>query len=100
MTPSGATAGVEAELAAIARRTIWFEPPETALADRPRFLAYAFRYASAEDMTTLRATLGDDALRYALDCAPPGIIDARSWAYWNLMLGRWPVEEQQNRMPH
>jgi hypothetical protein len=25
------------------------------------------------------------------DHAPPGIIDLRSWAYWNSKLGRYPV---------
>jgi hypothetical protein len=29
--------------------------------------------------------------REALDKAPPGIIDPRSWAYWNLVIaGRYP----------
>lgn len=91
-------AHVEGQLVAIARRTVWFEPPEKALANQPRFLAYAFRYASAADMAALRVTLGDAALRAALDEAPPGIIDARSWSYWNLMLGRSPVDAQQQGM--
>lgn len=91
MTPPAAvavpSAATDTDLTAIARRTIWFEPPEQALADRLRFLAYAFRYASAEDMATLRSAWGDGTLRDALDRAPPGIIDARSRAYWELMLG-------------
>ncbi|MBJ7486582.1 hypothetical protein [Brevundimonas sp.] len=70
----------------IARRVIWFEQPEQALSDATRFLAYAFRYATHEDMRTLRRTIDDDVLRTALDQAPPGIIDARSWSYWRLML--------------
>ena len=91
MTPPSATtvesAATDADLTAIARRTIWFEPPEKALANRTRFLAYAFRYASAEDMAALRTAWGDETLRDALDRAPPGIIDSRSRAYWELMLG-------------
>lgn len=75
------------DLAAIVRRTIWLEPPQKALADRPRFIAYAFRNASAEDVATLRGAWGDTALREALERAPPGIIDARSRAYWGLVLG-------------
>lgn len=74
------------ELNEIARRIIWFEAPEQALADPHRFLAYAFRYAVPEDMATLRRHLSDDDLREALENAPPGIIDGRSWAYWRLML--------------
>ena len=30
-------------------------------------------------------------LAEALDHAPPGIIDKRSWAYWNLKIGRFPA---------
>jgi hypothetical protein len=37
-------------------------------------------------MQVLRRYLSDDDLREALRNAPPGIIDARSWAYWHLML--------------
>jgi hypothetical protein len=70
----------------LARRLVWFEPPEQALAEPVRFLAYAFATARAADMAILRGYLSDESLRYALRHAPPGIIDARSWAYWHLML--------------
>jgi hypothetical protein len=30
-------------------------------------------------------------MREALDKAPPGIIDPRSWAYWNSKMGRYPA---------
>jgi hypothetical protein len=70
----------------IAARVIWFEPAEVALADTNRFLSYALRYARAADMQYLRDVLGDEVLRSALQNAAPGIIDARSWAYWHLML--------------
>src|SRR5260370_42366679 len=36
-------------------------------------------------MSTMRA------FREALDNAPAGIVDPRSWAYWNLRLGRYPA---------
>jgi hypothetical protein len=71
---------------ALARRLVWFEPPEQALADPIRFLAYAFRDARSADMAVIREHLDDDDLREALRHAPPGIIDPRSWAYWHLML--------------
>lgn len=70
----------------VARRIVWFESPDKALGDAVRFLAYAFRYATHSDMRTLRTFLTDDDLREALNNAPPGIIDGRSWAYWRLML--------------
>jgi hypothetical protein len=76
---------------ALAARLVWFEPPVQALADPVRFLAYAFARATHEDMQLLRRWLGDDDFRDALDNAPPGIIDARSWSYWNARLGRYPA---------
>jgi hypothetical protein len=74
----------------LARRIIWFEPPEHALADPIRFMAYAMTYARHEDMRVIRRYLSDDDIREALDRAPPGIIDPRSWAYWNSKMGRYP----------
>ena len=79
------------ETRAVARRIIWFETPAVALAGPVRFMAYAMASATHEDMTVLRRYVSDDDFREALDQAPPGIIDARSWAFWNLKLGRYPA---------
>jgi len=76
---------------ALARRLVWFEEPAVALSDIFRFVAYAFTFATHEDMKILRAFLTEDDFRDALDHAPPGIIDPRSWAYWNSKFGRYPA---------
>jgi hypothetical protein len=76
---------------AVARRVVWFETPEQALADPVRFMAYAMAYATHEDMKTIRRFVDDQDFLEALDNAPPGIVDPRSWAYWNLMMGRYPA---------
>jgi hypothetical protein len=55
-----------------------------------RFMAYAMTYSMHEQMRVLRRYVSDDDFREALDRAPPGIIDARSWAYWNSKMGRYP----------
>lgn len=78
------------EIACVARRIVWFEPPEEALNDPVRFMAYAASHATHTDMKVLRRCVSDDDFREALDRAPPGIIDPRSWAYWNSKLGRFP----------
>jgi hypothetical protein len=78
------------EVSDVARRVVWFEPAECALADPVRFLAYAMTYARHEDMKVIRRYISDDDFREALDRAPPGIIDPRSWAYWNSKMGRFP----------
>jgi hypothetical protein len=65
------------ETAEAARRIIWFEEPEKALADPIRFMAYAMTYAHHSDMRVIRQFVSDDEIRQALDNAPPGTIDAR-----------------------
>jgi len=79
------------ETRAVARRVVWFEPPARVLADPIRFMAYAMASATHEDMKVLRRHVSDDDFREALDHAPPGIIDPRSWAFWNAKLGRYPA---------
>lgn len=79
------------ELTTVASRAIWFEPPAKALSDPIRFLTYAMTYGTHEDMKVVRQYVSDEELREALDQAPPGIFDDRSWAYWNVMLGRYPT---------
>src|SRR5665213_645655 len=75
----------------VARRVIWFESPEQALVDPIRFMAYAMTYARHEDMQLIRCYVSDDDFREALDHVPAGIVDPRSWAYWNSKFGRYPA---------
>jgi hypothetical protein len=87
-----------ADLLDLAPRVIWFEPPEQALAEPMRFLAYVMTYGTAQDIAVVRryVELGD--FREALDHAPPGIMDERSWAYWNVVTGRYPVPPMPRRL--
>lgn len=85
------------QTAEVARRVVWFEEPEKALVDPVRFMAYAMTYAHHTDMRVIRQFVSDDEIREALDSAPPGIIDPRSWAYWNLKMGRFPPPSQRRR---
>ena len=79
------------EIEEVARRIVWFEPPEQALVDPIRFMAYAMKHATHEDMKVLRRYVSNEDFHEALDKAPPGIIDPRSWAYWNNTMGRYPA---------
>jgi hypothetical protein len=85
------------EIDALAARVIWFESPEKALADPVRFMAYVMAHATPEDLVVVRRYVSDDDFREALDKAPPGIIDPRSWAYWNLKFGRYPPPPMPQR---
>ena len=75
----------------VAQRVIWFEGPEQALADPVHFLAHVMVFGTVEDLTALRGIVGKAEYREVLEHAPPGIFDARSWAYWNLVCDRRPA---------
>ncbi|MBM3523089.1 MAG: hypothetical protein FJX57_09040 [Alphaproteobacteria bacterium] len=81
---------VTAELEAVARRVVWFKAPTDALANPRHFIALVLTYGTHEDCVVLRRYIDDETLREAVWNAPPGIFDARSWAYWNLKTGRFP----------
>jgi hypothetical protein len=78
--------GDDAVLRDLASRYVWWDSPEKVLARRPRFLCQLLQLGTAEDVRTARRIVGDDALRDALRDAPPGVLDARSWSYWHLVL--------------
>jgi hypothetical protein len=82
---------LNSETEPIVRRLVWFEAPEEALADPVRFMAYAMARATHEDMKIIRRYVDDADFLEALEKAPPGIIDRRSWAYWNSKMGRYPA---------
>jgi hypothetical protein len=70
----------------VARRCVWFQSPEETLADPVFFIAHVLTYGVHSDVMKLRRHFDKDALANALANAPPGIMDPRSWAYWNLIL--------------
>jgi hypothetical protein len=79
------------ELLSVAERVVWFKTPAEALADPAHFLAHVMTYGTVEDLRALEGFTGRREFREALEHAPPGIFDARSWAYWNLKCGRVPA---------
>jgi hypothetical protein len=85
------------QLLALARRVVWFKEPAEALADPIDFLAHVMTYCTPEDLAALRGIVGRDEFREVLENAPPGIFDRRSWAYWNLVCGRWPAPPRPER---
>jgi hypothetical protein len=79
------------DLLGLAPRVVWFEPAEQALAEPVRFLVYVMTYATADEIEVVRRYVDLDDFREALEHAPPGIMDERSWAYWNAITGRYPA---------
>ncbi len=79
------------ELAQVARRTVWFKSPEEAARDPVHFIAHVLTYGTHEDVEALRHYVSDEELTEAIENAPPGVFDARSWTYWNLKIGHYPA---------
>jgi hypothetical protein len=87
-----------AELRGVAERTVWYKAPRDALADTWNFIAHVLTYGTQEDVSALRRYLDLDDIREALDHAPPGVYDERSWSYWNAMVGRFPTPPMPKRI--
>jgi hypothetical protein len=85
------------DLLEVAPRIIWFEPAEAALANPVRFLTYLMARGTIEEIKMVRRYVSRDDFREALEHAPPGIMDKRSWAYWNIRFGRYPVPPMPQR---
>jgi hypothetical protein len=86
-----------ADLLKVAPRVIWFESAEAALADPVRFLTYLMAYGTVEEIRVVRRYVSLNDFREALERASPGIMDERSWSYWNTKFGRYPVPPMPQR---
>ncbi|MCC7381519.1 MAG: hypothetical protein IT384_06790 [Deltaproteobacteria bacterium] len=87
----------DAELARLARKYVWWEEPPRALARRVVFLCQIMQLGTWEDLRTVRDAFGEAALKQALQSAPPGVLDARSWNFWNRFFGFVPVPPEPTR---
>src|SRR5579863_6503694 len=58
-----------AELLALAERTVWYKPPDQAIADQLNFVAHVLTYGDQDDVTALRRYLDLDDIRESLDRA-------------------------------
>lgn len=85
------------ELEMVAKKVVWFLPPEEAIKEPINFIAHVLTYGTHEDVKVLKKQINNDQLKFALDNAPPGVMDSKSWSYWNLMLGRHPAPPEPKR---
>jgi hypothetical protein len=79
------------EVLRVARRVVWFEAPEQALARPLQFLAHVMVFGTVEDLKALRGVVSLEDYCAVLERPLPGLFDPRSWAYWNVICGRDPV---------
>ena len=89
---SASTTGTDPQdLAWIARRVCWWQPAEATLENTPFFLARVMVFGTWEDICLVLETYAEGSFREALQSAPGGLFDNRSWHYWHHRLGITPV---------
>jgi len=94
ITPAGASRSsieevppdLQEDLWPLAKRYIWWQPPETSLADYFRLLAHIMNLATWEDQQWLENHVPRPHLLTALESAPAGVFNRRSWNYWHVRL--------------
>ena len=84
----------------LATRYVWWLSADETLARPNLLLCQLMQLGTAEDVRAARDLLGDDTFRAALRGAPPGVLDARSWNFWHLvLLGQSPPPMPMRPLP-
>ncbi|MEC5320268.1 hypothetical protein VSX61_15215 [Brenneria populi subsp. brevivirga] len=73
-------------LKTLARKYIWWQSPDEAIAHPQRIMAQVMNIGDYTDVQTLVAYVDADTLRDVLEHAQAGQFNARSWAYWHYRL--------------
>jgi hypothetical protein len=73
------------ELLQLARRLVWWKPPEEALRTPDRLVAQVMALGTWEDIQLAKRQWGEASFRRVLAAPPPGVFDKRSWHYWHVM---------------
>jgi hypothetical protein len=79
------------ELITVAKRVVWFKPPDESLNDTKLFLAHVMTYGTLEDIVVAMRYYTDADFESVLTDPPAGVFDVRSWSYWNLRYHHEPV---------
>jgi hypothetical protein len=85
------------QLAAIARRVCWWEPAASTVENTSLFLCRIMALGTWDDICIAFEHYGRNAFREALQNAPPGLFDPRSWHYWHHRLELLPVPSLPER---
>ena len=79
------------DLAQLARRLVWWKPPEETLRAPDRLIAQVMALGTWDDIELAKRHWGVDAFRRVLATPPPGVFDPRSWNYWHVVFGFFPT---------
>lgn len=85
------------DLRAVARRVVWFKPPEETLKETKLFLSHLMTYGTLRDIVIAMKYYSDEDFDGVLADPPTGVFDVRSWNYWNLRYHHEPVPPLPSR---
>ena len=81
------TAPYPVELLRVAKKVVWYDSPEEALADFPTFLAQVMIYGSRADVETVERFVPTEEFRNVLQNAPAGVFTEEAWRRWHERFG-------------
>lgn len=87
-----------AELRTVVERVLWFESAEDAMLYPERFLAYLMTYGTLDEILIAKQHFSDKDFERALRDPVPGVFDAPSWNYWNLVFKHVPIPPMPRRV--
>jgi hypothetical protein len=75
------------ELLRVARKVVWYEKPEEALADLVTFLTHLMVYGSSADVSVAERYVPAEEFRRVLENAPAGVFTREAWEKWHERFG-------------
>jgi hypothetical protein len=91
------SAAAARDIDALARRMIWWKPPEETLRYPRRLLAQVMALGTWDDVELAKRIWDRAEFVAVLKEAPPGVFDRRSWVYWHVILHLDPVPSLPQR---
>lgn len=86
-----------APLDRLAHRYVWWNTLDWAYAHPTVFLANVMDLGSWDDIQTMRHEVDDTILKSVLLHAAAGCFHARSWDYWHVKFGIYPIPSMPKR---
>jgi hypothetical protein len=79
------------DLKAVARKVVWFDPPDEVLGNTQYFLTYLMNHGTEEDLKVVRRYYSDADFEATLDHPAPGVFFQDAWIEWNDRYKRVPA---------
>ena len=81
----------------MAQKYVWWKPPAEALAEPVLLVAQMMTMGTLEDVQWMLSCTSSDELRAVLRDPPVGVINGRSWTYWQRRLNGDPIPPMPTR---